>query len=29
MRKNRITNVAEALWNGALSLDHILQYKEI
>jgi predicted transposase YbfD/YdcC len=29
LRKNRITNVAQALWNGALSLDHILEYKSI
>ena len=29
LRKNGITNVAQALWNGALSLDHILAYKEI
>ena len=29
MRKNGITNVAEALWNGALDLDHILAYKAI
>ena len=29
MRKNGITNVAQALWNGALSLNHILAYKEI
>jgi predicted transposase YbfD/YdcC len=29
LRKNRVTNVASALWNGALSLDHILAYKEI
>ena len=29
LRKNRVTNVAKALWNGALSLDHILAYKEI
>ena len=29
MRKNRITNVAQALWNGALSLDHILAYTGI
>ncbi len=29
MRKNGITNVAQALWNGALSLDHILAYKAI
>ena len=28
-RKNRVTNVAKALWDGALSLDHILAYKEI
>jgi predicted transposase YbfD/YdcC len=29
MRKNGITNVAQALWMGALSLDHILEYKAI
>ncbi len=29
MRKNDISNVAQALWNGALSLDHILAYKAI
>lgn len=29
MRKNAIANVAQALWNGALSLDHILAYKAI
>lgn len=29
LRKNGITNVAEALWNGALNLDHILAYKAI
>ena len=29
MRKNGISNVAQALWNGALSLDHILAYKAI
>ena len=29
LRKNHVTNVAKALWNGALSLDHILAYKEI
>lgn len=29
IRKNAITNVAQALWNGALSLDHILAYKAI
>jgi predicted transposase YbfD/YdcC len=29
LRKNRVTNVASALWDGALSLDHILAYKEI
>jgi predicted transposase YbfD/YdcC len=29
MRKNGVTNVAKALWNGALSLDHILAYKKI
>ena len=29
MRKNGVTNVAKALWNGALSLDHILAYKAI
>ena len=29
MRKTGITNVAQALWNSALSLDHILAYKAI
>ena len=29
LRKNGVTNVAKALWDGALSLDHILAYKEI
>lgn len=29
MRKNGITNIAQAFWNGALSLDHILAYKAI
>jgi predicted transposase YbfD/YdcC len=29
MRKNGITNVNQALWNGAISLDHILAYKAI
>ena len=29
LRKNGVTNVAQALWNGALSLDCILAYKEI
>ncbi len=29
VRKNGVTNVAQALWNGALSLDHILAYKAI
>jgi hypothetical protein len=29
MRKNGVTNVAQALWNSALSLDHILAYKAI
>ena len=29
MRKNGITNVAQALWMDALSLDHILEYKAI
>jgi hypothetical protein len=29
MRKNGIANVAQALWNGALSLDHIMAYKAI
>jgi predicted transposase YbfD/YdcC len=29
LRKNRVTNVADALWNGALNLDHILAYKKI
>jgi hypothetical protein len=29
MRKNGITNVAQAIWNGALSLEHILAYSAI
>ena len=29
LRKNHVTNVASALWNGALNLDHILAYKKI
>jgi hypothetical protein len=29
LRKNGVTNVAKALWDGALSLDHILAYKKI
>ena len=29
IRHNGITNVAQALWNGALNLDHILAYKAI
>jgi len=29
LRKNHINNVAQALWDGALSLDHILAYKAI
>ena len=29
LRKNSVTNVAHALWNGALSLDHILAYQAI
>lgn len=29
MRKNGITNVAQALWNGAISFDHILAYRAI
>jgi len=29
LRKNHVANVAKALWDGALSLDHILAYKEI
>jgi len=29
MRKNDIANVAEALWNGALNLNHILAYTAI
>jgi predicted transposase YbfD/YdcC len=28
-RHNAVTNIAQALWNGALSLDHILQYRAI
>lgn len=29
MRKNGLANVARALWNGALSPDHIMAYKAI
>ena len=29
VRKNGVTNVAQALWNGPISLDHILAYKAI
>lgn len=29
MRKNGVTNIAQALWNGALSLDYILEYEAI
>jgi len=29
LRTNGVTNVAQALWKGALSLDHILAYKDI
>ena len=29
VRKNGVTNVAQALWNGAISLDHILAYTPI
>ena len=29
MRKQGVTNVAGALWNGAISLDHILAYTAI
>jgi len=29
LRKNNVTNVAHALWNGALSLDRILAYQAI
>ena len=29
MRSNGVTNVAHALWTGALSLDHILDYKAL
>jgi len=29
MRGNGVTNVGHALWTGALSLDHILDYKAI
>jgi predicted transposase YbfD/YdcC len=29
LRHNAVTNVALALWNGALSLDHILNYHAI
>jgi predicted transposase YbfD/YdcC len=29
LRHNGVTNIAQALWAGALSLDHILAYKAI
>ena len=29
LRHNGVANVANALWKGALSLDHILAYKAI
>ena len=29
IRNNGATNVAQALWYGALNLDHILKYKAI
>ena len=29
MRKNGVTNVAQALWDGAINLDHILAYEAI
>lgn len=29
MRHNDITNIAQALWRGAISLDRILAYKAI
>jgi len=29
IRHNGVTNVAKALWNGALNLDYILAYKAI
>jgi len=29
LRKNAVTNVAHAFWDGALSLDRILAYKAI
>ena len=29
MRKDSIANVEKALWHGALSLDHILEYSAI
>lgn len=29
MRKHGVTNVAGALWNGAIRLDHILAYTAI
>jgi hypothetical protein len=29
IRHNGLTNVAKALWNGALNLDYILAYKAI
>ena len=28
-RYNSVTNIAQALWNGALSLDHIFKYHAI
>jgi hypothetical protein len=29
LRKNGTTSVAQALWNGALNLNHILAYNAI
>jgi hypothetical protein len=29
LRKNGVTSVAQALWNGAINLDHIMTYKAI
>ena len=29
LRHNRVTNIAQALWNGALDLNIILQYKAL
>jgi hypothetical protein len=29
LRKNGVTNVAQALWAGAIDLDHVLAYRAI